>query len=115
MPEYPDLTVYLECLKPRVLGRPLKKVRLGSPFVLRSVEPPLVACENRRVQELRRIGKRLVFGLEGGIFMVIHLMIAGRLKWQNETFAKLPGSRKSQTSPSTNSGPLGVPWACSPP
>lgn len=91
MPEYPDLTVYLECLKPRVLGRALNKTRLGSPFLLRSVEPPLLAAEGRKVQELRRIGKRLVFGLEGGIFMVIHLMIAGRLQWKNEAGAKLPG------------------------
>ncbi len=91
MPEYPDLTVYLECLKPRVLDRVLKKVRLGSPFLLRSVEPPLASAEGKRVQELRRIGKRLVFGLEGGIFMVLHLMIAGRLKWHDEAGAKLPG------------------------
>ncbi|MBL8953794.1 MAG: formamidopyrimidine-DNA glycosylase [Myxococcaceae bacterium] len=91
MPEYPDLTVYLKCLEPRVLGRPLKKVRLGSPFVLRSVEPPLIACEGRHVQELRRLGKRLVFGLEGGLFMVIHLMIAGRLQWKEQSGARLPG------------------------
>ncbi|MBK7860083.1 MAG: formamidopyrimidine-DNA glycosylase [Archangiaceae bacterium] len=91
MPEYPDLTVYLECLKPRVLGRPLKKVRLGSPFLLRSVEPPLASAEGRKVQQLRRLGKRLVFGIEGGVFMVIHLMIAGRLQWKPESGAKLPG------------------------
>src|SRR5689334_394410 len=91
MPEYPDLTVYLECLKPRVLDRVLKKVRLGSPFVLRSVEPPLASVENRRVKTLRRLGKRLVFGFDGGVFMVIHLMIAGRLQWKNEAPAKLPG------------------------
>jgi formamidopyrimidine-DNA glycosylase len=91
MPEYPDLTVYLECLKPRILDRVLMKVRLGSPFVLRSVEPPLISAENRRVVQLRRLGKRLVFALEGGIFIVIHLMIAGRLQWKEQAGAKLPG------------------------
>lgn len=91
MPEYPDLTVYLECLKPRVLDRVLKGVRLGSPFVLRSVEPPLPATFGKRVQELRRIGKRLAFGVEGGLFMVVHLMVAGRLQWKPEAQAPLPG------------------------
>jgi formamidopyrimidine-DNA glycosylase len=91
VPEYPDLTVYLECLKPRIVDRVLMKVRLGSPFVLRSVEPPLAAIEKKRVLELRRLGKRLVFGLEGGLFIVIHLMIAGRLQWKEQAGAKLPG------------------------
>ncbi len=90
MPEYPDLTVYLEALEPRVKGQPLQRLRLGSPFVLRSVEPPLAALEGRVVRELRRLGKRLVFGLDGGIFVVIHLMVAGRLQWK-EPGAKLPG------------------------
>ncbi len=82
MPELPDVTVYLDCLRPRVLGRPLERLRLASPFVLRSVEPPAQALVGRRVTELRRLGKRLVLGFEGGLFLVIHLMIAGRLWWR---------------------------------
>ncbi len=91
MPEYPDLEVYLDCLKPRIVGKPLQRVRLGSPFVLRTVEPPLTALTGRTVEGLRRIGKRLVFALTGDFFIVIHLMIAGRLQWKEAAAAKLPG------------------------
>ncbi len=83
MPELPDITVYLDALAPRVLGRTLLDVRLVSPFVLRSVEPPLAACHGRSVTGLRRIGKRIVIALEPDWFLVIHLMIAGRLQWKN--------------------------------
>lgn len=89
VPEYPDLTVYLEHLERLVLGQPLERIRLGSPFVLRSVEPPLAALEGRAVIGLRRIGKRLVFALEGELFAVVHLMVAGRLLWK-ERGARLP-------------------------
>ncbi|MHB8874711.1 MAG: Fpg/Nei family DNA glycosylase [Myxococcaceae bacterium] len=82
MPEYPDVTVYLECLKPRVLGQPLEAVRLKSPFVLRSVEPPIKEAAGKKVVGLRRLGKRVVLELEGGLFLVVHLMIAGRLHWK---------------------------------
>ncbi|HVT18876.1 MAG TPA: DNA-formamidopyrimidine glycosylase family protein [Thermoanaerobaculia bacterium] len=78
MPELPDLNLYLERLEPIVLGQPLERARLGSPFVLRSVEPPLAAAEGRRVRGLRRLGKRIVWELEGDLFLVIHLMVAGR-------------------------------------
>ncbi len=81
MPELPDITVYLEALAPRVLGQPLERVRLASPFVLRSVEPPLPAVIGKRVLALRRLGKRIVFALEDELFVVLHLMVAGRLKW----------------------------------
>ena len=81
MPELPDLEVYREALAARVLGRALERVRIGSPALLRSVDPPLAAAEGRRVSALRRVGKRLALGLEGGIHLVIHLMIAGRLRW----------------------------------
>lgn len=90
MPEYPDLTVYLSALGPRVVGHKLEGVRLGSPFVLRSVEPPLTSTIGRAVTGLRRIGKRLVFELEGELFLVVHLMVAGRLSWKDQG-AKLPG------------------------
>jgi formamidopyrimidine-DNA glycosylase len=81
MPELPDITVYLDALEARVLGRRLERVRLTSPFLLRTAEPPLDAASGRRVQELRRLGKRIAFGLEGDLWLVLHLMIAGRLHW----------------------------------
>lgn len=90
MPELPDLAVYLAALERRIAGRELRAVRLFSPFVLRSVEPPIAAAAGRRVVELCRLGKRLVIGLEGGLFLVIHLMIAGRLRWAKPG-AKPPG------------------------
>ncbi len=90
MPEYPDVTVYIACLKRRVLGQPLNAVRLASPFVLRSADPPIREAAGRRVQGLRRIGKRIVLGLEQELFLVIHLMIAGRLHWK-DAGAKIPG------------------------
>ena len=82
MPELPDVTVYVEALARRVVGEPLERVRLASPFLLRSVDPPLVAAEGRRVVGVRRLGKRIVLELEGGLFLVLHLMIAGRLRWR---------------------------------
>ncbi len=90
MPELPDVVVYLEALERRVLGRRLERVRLVSPFVLRTVDPPVSALDGHRVVSLRRMGKRLVLGLEGDLFIVIHLMIAGRLRWA-PTGAKMPG------------------------
>jgi formamidopyrimidine-DNA glycosylase len=90
VPEYPDVTVYIECLKPRVLGQPLERVRIASPFVLRTATPPIREADAKRVTGLRRIGKRIVFELEGDLFLVVHLMIAGRLHWK-ERGAKLPG------------------------
>jgi formamidopyrimidine-DNA glycosylase len=82
MPELPDITAYLEALHPRVVGATLQRVRLASPFLLRSVAPPLSVVEGRVVRGVRRLGKRLVFEFEGGAFLVLHLMIAGRLKWK---------------------------------
>ncbi len=82
MPELPDIEVYLDALRPRIVGEPLLGVRLSSPFLLRSVEPPLASAYGRRVCELRRLGKRIVIGLEEELFLVLHLMIAGRLGWR---------------------------------
>lgn len=82
MPELPDITIYIEAIDRRVRGRRLDAIRIRSPFVLRSFEPPIEAAHGRTVAELRRIGKRIVFALEGGLFLVIHLMIAGRLHWK---------------------------------
>jgi len=83
MPELPDISLYLEHLERRVKGETLEAVRLHSPFLLRSVEPPIALTAGRQVRELRRIGKRIVLGLEGDLFLVLHLMIAGRLAWKD--------------------------------
>jgi formamidopyrimidine-DNA glycosylase len=82
VPELPDVAAYLTALEPRVVGRRLERIRLASPFVLRSVDPPVAEVEGRMVVGLRRVGKRIVLALEGGMFVVIHLMIAGRLHWR---------------------------------
>lgn len=82
MPELPDVEVYLSALAPRILGQPLESIRLTSPFLLRTVEPPLAQLEGRQVETLRRLGKRIVFGFAGDLFLVLHLMIGGRLHWK---------------------------------
>jgi len=82
MPELPDIEVYLEALRPRILGEPLEAVRLASPFLLRTVEPPLASLTGRQVESLRRLGKRIVIGFAGDLFLVLHLMIGGRLHWK---------------------------------
>jgi len=90
VPELPDIAVYIEHLDDRLTGQTLERVRLMNPFVLRSVSPPVPAAEGRKVAGVRRMGKRIVIGLEGGLFLVLHLMIAGRLRWIGKG-AKLPG------------------------
>ena len=90
MPELPDVLLYLHALEPRVVGETLEKVRLASPFLLRSVDPPIREAENRKVLGLRRLGKRIVFELEGDLFLVFHLMIAGRFRWRPPR-ARVPG------------------------
>jgi formamidopyrimidine-DNA glycosylase len=82
MPELPDVTVYIEALSERVLNQPIQKIRIGSPFVLRSFEPPIRAAEGKKVLALRRLGKRIVFELEANLFVIVHLMIAGRFHWK---------------------------------
>jgi formamidopyrimidine-DNA glycosylase len=91
MPEYPDITVYLEALERRVKGQRLAKVRLASPFVLRTFDPPISAAQGKKVLGLRRMGKRIVFELEDQLFLVVHLMIAGRFRWLEQSGAKVPG------------------------
>ena len=90
MPELPNILVYLAALEPRVVGQRLERVRLASPFLLRSVEPPLDAVVGREVVGLRRIGKRIVFDFGAELFLLIHLMIAGRLHWK-PAGGKIPG------------------------
>ena len=92
MPELPDVTVYAECLGRRVVGQRLEHLRIASPFLLRSVSPPPAEAEGREVRGVGRLGKRVVVELEGELFLVVHLMIAGRLRWR-EAGARLPGRR----------------------
>jgi formamidopyrimidine-DNA glycosylase len=82
LPEYPDITLYIEHLRSRISNEPLEEVRLASPFFLRSVDVPIGATRGKRVAEVRRLGKRIVFALEADLFLVLHLMIAGRLRWR---------------------------------
>ena len=90
MPELPDITVYVEALAARMVGQPLERMRIAKPFLLRSVDPPISAATGKRVLDVRRLGKRIVVGLEDDLSLVIHLMIAGRLKWL-PAGAKVPG------------------------
>jgi len=90
MPELPDITAYITALEPRILNQPLEQVRLPSAFLLRTVDPALSSAEGRIVRALRRIGKRIAIGVEGDIWLVLHLMIAGRLHWK-APHAKLAG------------------------
>jgi len=82
MPELPDITVYIEALERRIVGQLLLKIRVNSPFVVRTYERPLSVAEGKRVSELRRVGKRIAIGLDGDLWLVLHLMIAGRLHWK---------------------------------
>jgi formamidopyrimidine-DNA glycosylase len=90
VPELPDIAAYLTALEPRMVGQSLEGVRLASPFLLRTVQPPLASVEGRVVREVRRIGKRIAIGIDGGLWLVVHLMIAGRLHWRPPR-AKLGG------------------------
>ena len=90
MPELPDIELYLHALRPRIVGARLERIRLASPFLVRSVDPPLDQAYGRTVTGLRRLGKRLIWELEGDLFLVIHLMIAGRFKFHDRG-AKIPG------------------------
>lgn len=90
MPELPDIAAYLSALEPRILGQPLQKVRLANVFLLRTAEPPVQAIEGRSVHSLRRIGKRIAIEFDNGAWLVLHLMIAGRLHWKAPA-AKLAG------------------------
>ncbi|HEY9180531.1 MAG TPA: DNA-formamidopyrimidine glycosylase family protein, partial [Candidatus Baltobacteraceae bacterium] len=90
MPELPDIAAYIHALEPRIAGRTLQRVRAGSPFVVRTAQPPLTSLEGRAVREIRRIGKRIALGVDGDLWLVVHLMIAGRLHWRAPG-AKLAG------------------------
>jgi formamidopyrimidine-DNA glycosylase len=82
MPELPDVAAYISALEPRIVGRPLERVRLANPFLLRTAEPPIASVEGHVVRELRRVGKRIAIGFDDDLWLVLHLMIAGRLHWR---------------------------------
>jgi formamidopyrimidine-DNA glycosylase len=90
VPELPDISAYISALEPRIIGQPLQRVRIASPFLLRTVQPPISDVEGGTVRELRRIGKRIAISLENDLWLVLHLMIAGRLHWRKPE-AKLGG------------------------
>src|ERR1700680_4517357 len=90
MPELPDIAAYISALEPRIVAQPIERVRLASAFLLRTVQPPITNVEGRIVRELRRIGKRIAIGVDGDLWLVLHLMIAGRLHWR-PAGAKLAG------------------------
>ena len=90
MPELPDVELYRSALTSRVSGQPIEAVRIGNPFVVRTYDPPVAAVTGRTVRAIRRLGKRLVFELDGSLFLVVHLMIAGRLRWRDKG-AAIPG------------------------
>ena len=91
MPELPDVELYLAALRPRVVGKVLNRVRVASPFVLRTFDPPVDALEGRPVERLGRLGKRIVFAFDEELYLVVHLMIAGRFRWDDKVGAKPPG------------------------
>jgi formamidopyrimidine-DNA glycosylase len=95
MPELPDITVYIEALKARILGQTLESVRIVSPFLLRTASPPLTDASGKKVVQLRRLGKRICIGLEDDLWLVLHLMIAGRLHWRSVA----PGNARPKISP----------------
>src|SRR5512146_1461722 len=82
MPELPDITVYIEALQERILRHPLERIRIVSPFLLRTAKPPVDSAAGKKVKQIRRLGKRICIGLENDLWLVLHLMIAGRLHWR---------------------------------
>ena len=103
MPELPDVVVYVEALTSRVLGAQLLEIHLRSPFVLRSVDPPLDAVHGQIVRDVRRVGKRIVLAFAGDLFLVLHLMIAGRLRWR-EAPAAMPAGERVGAKPARHQG-----------
>ena len=97
MPELPDIAAYISALEPRIVGQTLAHIRINSPFLLRTVEPPVAAAEGRTVTRLRRVGKRIAIGLTDDLWLVLHLVIAGRLHWRPPG-AKVSRWRKAKPS-----------------
>ncbi|HEY3493795.1 MAG TPA: DNA-formamidopyrimidine glycosylase family protein [Polyangiaceae bacterium] len=109
MPELPDIALYLDAIGRRVIGRKLERVRLFTPFLLRSFDPPLSAVSDKRVLELRRLGKRIVFALDDDLFLVVHLMVAGRFRWEEPQNPRAkPGGRIALAAFDFEHGTLGL-------
>ncbi len=107
MPELPDIAVYIEALEKRTMGCRIDRVRVAGPFLLRTVDPPLRAVEGRTVTALRRVGKRIAIGFDGGaVWLVLHLMIAGRLHWKQALGAAIPGGKRGLAAFDFSSGTL---------
>jgi formamidopyrimidine-DNA glycosylase len=104
LPELPDIAVYLEALEARILGHLLDRVRIGGPFLLRTADPPLESVHGHRVRELRRLGKRIAIGLDNDLWLVLHLMIAGRLHWSERS--RKPDGRRTLAAFEFDSGAL---------
>ena len=104
MPELPDIEVYLQALRPRVLGAALRRVQIAGLLLLRTAFPPIQAIEGRKITELRRVGKRIVFGFDNGMWLVFHLMIAGRLHWKDKKV--IPDGRRTLAAFDFDSGTL---------
>src|SRR5580698_9592564 len=104
MPELPDISVYIEALEKRILDKTLERAVIASPFLLRSIDPPVSATHGHKVRELRRIGKRIAIGFDNDIWLVLHLMIAGRLHWSDK--AKKPDGRRTLAAFQFDSGCL---------
>jgi formamidopyrimidine-DNA glycosylase len=104
MPELPDIVVYIEALEQRILGRTLERAQIASPFLLRSIEPPVTAAIGHKVRELRRVGKRIAIGFENDVWLVLHLMIAGRLHWVTKKVK--PDGRRTLAALEFDSGTL---------
>src|SRR5579863_5198537 len=104
MPELPDIAVYLEALEARILGHTLEQVQVAGPFLLRTADPPVDAASGRKVVALRRVGKRIAIGVDNDIWLVLHLMIAGRLHWTTQR--KIPDGRRTLAAFDFDSGTL---------
>ena len=100
MPELPDITIYVEALQRRITGQPIEEIRLKTPFLLRTVDPPLSELIGKRVLGVDRLGKRIVIEVEGALFIILHLMIAGRLHWKRVAEDRVRGDSPSQRSKS---------------
>src|SRR5277367_1960414 len=109
MPELPDITVYIESLEQRILNRTLERVLIGGPFLLRTADPPVAAVHGHKVRELRRVGKRIAIGFDNHVWLVLHLMIAGRLHWMELARVdrkKMPDGRRTLAAFDFDSGRL---------
>src|SRR5712675_3204978 len=111
MPELPDIVIYIEALEQRILDQTLERIQIGSPFLLRTAVPPITSVEGKKVIQLRRLGKRICIGFQNDLWLVLHLMIAGRLHWRAEvSTARVGGRSPPQVSEESGARHLPIPW-----